>query len=248
MASAGSFFEPVAPAHSVHLGMSFSAAHWLSEQPVVAVPEGFYFCEATGSGRQALAAQAGADWVRFLSARAAELAPGGQLVLQMVGSQVDPASGERRVTARALMLAMAETARTMADEGSLDPAAVDRYVLAVYARSPEEAMAPLVGDPAGLGRAFSVLACRTDLVANPYVERWREDGDAAAYAESYGAFVRGFTESSLRRHLFVPGTPPGSADATLDAYFDRLVARFAADPLRDAFEDWTLTVVLEAAG
>ena len=75
LASAISFFEPAAPAGSVHLGLSFSAAHWLRRQPDVAVP-GFYFCEATGSARAALATQADADWTAFLEARAADLAPG----------------------------------------------------------------------------------------------------------------------------------------------------------------------------
>jgi hypothetical protein len=67
----------------------------------------------------------------------------------------------------------------------------------------------------------------------------------AGYARSYAAFVRGFAESTLRRHLFVPaaraGVEPGRL---LDEYFARLEARFATDPAADAFEDWTLTVVL----
>jgi hypothetical protein len=58
------------------------------------------------------------------------------------------------------------------------------------------------------------------------------------------AAVRGFTESSLRDHLFGPGASPEHADSALDQFFARLTARFAADPERDRFEDWTLTVVL----
>jgi hypothetical protein len=56
--------------------------------------------------------------------------------------------------------------------------------------------------------------------------------------------VRGFTESSLRDQLFEPGTKKGNAEAALDEFFRRLTALFAADPERDAFEDWNLTVVL----
>jgi hypothetical protein len=36
----------------------------------------------------------------------------------------------------------------------------------------------------------------------------------------------------------------GDVDGASDDYFARLTARFAADPERDRFEDWTLTVVL----
>jgi cyclopropane-fatty-acyl-phospholipid synthase len=240
LASAVSFYEATVPAGAAHLGVSFSAAHWLRTQPTVAVPDAFYFCEATGDARAALAAQADADWTTFLTARAADLAPGGRLVLEMVGT--DTSSGEPAVTARALLRAMTEVAAQLVDEGSLDRAAFERYLLPVYARTPEEARAPLER-PGPLAAAFTVEVARTDRVPNPYLDRWRADGDGAAYGRSYAAFVRGFTESSLRTNLFGPGGH-GDPDALLDDYFGRLERRFAADPEADAFEDWTLTVVL----
>ena len=134
MVSAVSFFEPAAPAGGVHVGLSFSAAHWLRDQPTVEVPDGFYFCEATGAARTALAAQADTDWTAFLEAHASDLASGGRLLVQMVGSEPAAEAGdEPRVTARLLLRAMAEVAAGMATDGDLDPGAVDRYVLAVYA-------------------------------------------------------------------------------------------------------------------
>lgn len=240
LVSAISFFEPAAPRGSVHLGLSSSAAHWLRRQPEVDVPEGFYFCEATGETRLELARTADADWRAFLAARADDLAPGGRLVVQMVGSE--SASDGEHVTARKLLQAMAAVAREMVGADALDGAVADRYLLAVYARTPEEARAPL--DEAPLRDQFDVIECRTDPVPNPYLDQWRGDHDAQAYATSYAAFVRGFTESSLRAHLFGPGARGASADERLDEFFTRLTARFAADPERDRFEDWTLTVVV----
>jgi SAM dependent carboxyl methyltransferase len=246
MVSAVSFFEPAAPAGGVHVGLSFSAAHWLRTQPTVDVPGGFYFCEATGKARTALAAQADADWTTFLEARASDLASGGRLLVQMVGSApAAEAGGEPRVTARLLLRAMAEVATGMASAGDLDPGAVERYVLAVYARTPDEARAPLERSGSTLAGSFTVVECRTDPVANPYLDQWRADGDAQTYAKSYAAFVRGFTESSLHTNLFAPGSQGKSVDDLVDEFFARLAARFAADPERDRFEDWTLTVVLE---
>jgi hypothetical protein len=235
LASAASFFGPVAPAASVGLGLSFSAAHWLRAQPDLAVPEGFSFSAAVGPTRDALRTQADDDWADFLRARAVELEAGGRLVVQMVGTTE---AGE--VTADRLLAAMAAVAGTMADDGALDPRAVERYVLPVYARTPTEARRPLDEDPR-LHEAFAVHDVRTDPVANPYLDQWRKDGDRTAYAASYAAFVRGFTESSLRLHLFGADPP----DGLVDDYFARLEARFAADPEADAFDDWTLTVVLE---
>ena len=81
-------------------------------------------------------------------------------------------------------------------------------------------------------------------VPNPYLERWREAGDAAAYARAAVGFVRGFSESALRLGLF-PGDGGGdAADPVIDELYARLEARFATAPERDAFLDWTLTVVL----
>jgi S-adenosylmethionine-dependent carboxyl methyltransferase len=246
MVSAVSFFEPAAPAGGVHVGLSFSAAHWLRDQPTVEVADGFYFCEATGAARTALAAQADTDWTAFLEARASDLASGGRLLVQMVGSEPAAEAGdEPRVTARLLLRAMAEVGAAMATDGDLDPGAVDRYVLAVYARTADEARAPLERSGSVLAGSFTVVECRTDPVANPYLDQWRADGDAQAYGKSYAAFVRGFTESSLRTNLFGPGSRGKSVDELTDEFFTRLTARFAADPERDRFEDWTLTVVLE---
>lgn len=241
MASAISFFEPAAVRGSVHVGLSTSAAHWLRTQPDVVVPEGFYLSEATGEARAAIMAAADADWTSFLLARASDLASGGRLLVQMVGTEVD-AAGEHHVTARGLLRAMAEVARDMVVAGTLDPDVVDRYVLGVVARTPAEARAPLERAP--LQHAFDVVECRTDPVANPYYVLWQDDRDSATYASSYAGFVRGFTESSLRTNLFGPGARGQSADAAVDDFFTRLTARFAGDPARDRFEDWTLTVVV----
>jgi hypothetical protein len=232
LASAVSFFEPATPAGSVHLGVSFSAAHWLRDPPAIAVPEGFYFCDATGAARAALSAQARDDWTNFLTARGTDLHPGGRLLVQMVGTD---ASGN--VTARRLLRAMAEVAAGMADDGLVGHDAVAGYVLPVYARTVGEARAPL----ARAEIPFSEIECRTDAVPNPYFTQWQADGDAAHYAETYTAFVRGFTESSLRNQLFEAVEDPERA---LAEFFERLSRRFRADPERDRFDDWTLTVLL----
>jgi len=236
MASAGSFFQVAAPVGSVRLGMSFSAAHWLSAQPDVMVPGGFYFADAMGEAQDVLHRQAADDWATFLRARSDELAPGGRLLVQMVGT-----NDAGQVTARRLLHAMAEVGEAMASEGLIGLDAVDRYILPVYARTAVEAEQPMHDDPS-LAAAFTVEEISVDPVPNPYLEAWKQDGDNYAYARSYAAFVRGFTESSLRLHLFDAVGDPGSR--VVEEYFGRLEARFAAAPMEDRFEDWTLTVVL----
>ena len=152
--------------------------------------------------------------------------------MQMVGTDE-----QGNVTARKLLRAMAEVADGMAEDGLVGHDAVRGYLLPVYARTVAEARAPVErGDV-----PFTEVECRTDPVANPYFTTWQADGDAAAYATAYAAFARGFTESSLRDHLFAGVHDP---DRALDEFFTRLTARFRADPERDRFDDWTLTVAL----
>jgi hypothetical protein len=242
MASGRSFFEPVVPPRLAHLQVSYSAAHWLRSDPDVAVPGGFYFSEATGAARASLARQAAADWEAFLRSRAVDLGRGGRLLVQCVGTEIDAAGGEQ-VTARELLASMTDVAGEMADEGRLSRKAVDAYVFPVYARTVAEAHAPLEAGGA-LRDAFDVVDVSTAPVDNPYLARWREDGDRESYARAYAGFVRGFAESSLRLGLFRSRRADDETDRLLDDYFRRLERRFAADPERDAFRDWTLTVAL----
>lgn len=241
MAVGRSFFEPVVPPGLAHLQVSFSAAHWLRSQPTVDVPGGFYFSEATGQARKDLAARAAEDWAAFLEARASDLASGGRLIVQCVGTDTT-AGGEEHVTARELLAAMTDVAEAMADDGELAPQAVRSYVFPVYARTVAEASAPVApGGP--LAGAFEVVEVSTAPVPNPYLQQLEADGDAAKYARDYAGFVRGFAESSLRMGLFQTEGATAT-DRLADDYFHRLEQRFTEDPERDAFRDWTLTVVL----
>ena len=139
---------------------------------------------------------------------------------------------------------MTEVAREMADEGELSREAVDGYVFPVYARTADEARAPV--DPGGaLHDAFEALEAldrpggqpvpravagrRGRRALRPRLRRLRQGLHGVVAAA--GLFGRG-------------GGPAGEADALLDEYFRRLERRFADAPERDAFRDWTLTVVL----
>ena len=218
LASAITFFEPAAPAGSVHLGVSFSAAHWLREQPTVAV-DGFYFCDATGDAATTLTAQADADWTAFLTARAQDLAPGARLLVQDVGTEpVVGGDGARH--------------REQAADGDARRRRADGRCRRARSRCRGAVPPPRVRPHPGRGcranrrdsdlaAAFTVIEARTDPVANPYLTAWKADGDAAAYGKAYATFVRGFTESSFREHLFTPGAV-GQVEQRIDEYFARL--------------------------
>src|SRR5262245_11620126 len=102
LAAAGSFFGQVVPDGTVRLGIGINASHRLREQAKVEIPDGMYFSEAAGEAREGIADQAAGDWLAFLTARAAELAPGGRMLVQGIGSSDDG----KRVSASKLLRTM----------------------------------------------------------------------------------------------------------------------------------------------
>jgi hypothetical protein len=172
------------------------------------------------------------------SPRAAELAPGGRLLVEGIGRTTAPDGTELVSAARPLRL-MWEVAVKLCDDGLLDRGVLDEYVIPVYCRSPEEATAPdaLAGD-------LAVGSAEVDEVASPYWEMLERDGDRDAYAEAYTAFVRAFSESTMASHLFEPGARGIGPAKLCDEFFRRFQAETAADPDAGRYEAWILRVVL----
>ncbi len=243
MASAGSFYDPVVASGTAQLGVSFSAAHWLREQPTARVPNSFLISDAAGADRKALARQADTDWSRFLAMRASDLCAGGVLFVQMIGI-LRPDGDEQQVTAGKLIHAMYDVAQGMVDDGQLRRKALDHYLFPTYMRTVAEATAPLDREGSPISASFRIDIAQVDEVPNPYFETYRKTGDKQAYAEQYVAFARAFSESTIREGLFAPGIVTGSVDDAVDDFYADLQRRTAQDPEWSKFEDWTLTVGL----
>ncbi len=239
----GSFFERVMPAQSVHFGMCSNAAHWFRKQPQVEMPEGMYFPQADGAVRGVLAGQAAQDWLAFLAARGAELAPGGRLLVQGIAT-VHDADGTEHVSAALPMHVMGEVASGLAAEGVLDRELLDRYLFPVYCRSRDEAIAPMAVGGA-LADVFEVVSATVDEVADPYWELFQRDGDAAAYARVYTEFIRAFSEASLMRDLFTPGAKVITPDVLCAEFFARFEAAVARDPAAARYRAWILRLVFK---
>jgi cyclopropane-fatty-acyl-phospholipid synthase len=238
LAAAGSFFDRVIPDASADLGMCSNASHWLRHQSTARIEGGMYFCEASGDERTAIADQAAADWLAFLSARARELRTGGRLVVQGIGSDD---AGER-VSASRLLRGMWRAADELAGDGLLDRETLDGYVFPVYCRSPAEAKRPV--EPGGeLAGELELVSESLVEVANPYWEAYQRSGDAEGYAKTYVEFVRAFAESTMLANLFEPGAHGIDPPELCDRYFERLQALSAADPDESRYEAWILRLL-----
>jgi hypothetical protein len=244
-ASVGSFFDEVASAGSIDLGMSFMAAHWLDGAIRLSSPGTLFFADMTGAARKDIRDKADRDWSLFLRRRAGETKPGGWLVIETMSSIEDPndpsglAAGGHR-----LYRAFWRVAESMANDGSLDPACLETFVFPLYFRELHEVGAPLERET-DLKDAFDIVELTSELIPNPYVRLLEEDGDTGAYARNYTAFARSFAESSFRNGLFDRSAASADeADRLAETFFGRLEALFAAEPGQYIFDNHSMTLVL----
>ena len=236
--AAHGFFERVTLPASITLGTSGSAAHWLSRQPPgLDMPRTLYRCDAPPDQRAMILAQAASDWHAFLAARAEELAPGGVLLVQMLGSdgEVSPV----RVSAAGLLKLMNECALQLVDEGDIPQAVYAAYCFPVVPRTIAEATAPVTEE---LTDRLELLHCGLTGIASPYQVAFEKTGDAAAFAGTYTAFTRAFSESSLRQSVFAFGR--GDPAKLTERFYALMEKALTARPEAYPFDDLTLAIMV----
>ena len=137
---------------------------------------------------EALAEVAAADWKNFLAHRAEELMPGGQLVLVIGAADASGATG-----LEPMMDLANDILRTLVAEGELGAQGYAAMTIASRPRSREEFTAPFErADIAELSLEELVIA----ETPNAAMLRWRQTGDAAAFASDItGFFIAAFGPS-----------------------------------------------------
>ncbi|MCA9285555.1 MAG: hypothetical protein KDA22_10085 [Phycisphaerales bacterium] len=229
LVSATSFYEPVVPRGIVDLGLSFAAIQWLSSPGPRGCGSALYFDQLKGESRTRMADQAHADWTRFLRRRADELAPGGRMVLDMMGV---PESGV--AAGHQAWQLVREVCEEMLAEGQLDANRLDDYVLPVYERTADEGRRPF-GESIGDRLHLDHLEMKP--VPDPFTQRYQADGDASALATEFVGFFRAFSEPSLREGL-------GLDDAAVESLYHRLTSRIEVAAKGFAFDVHALTMVI----
>jgi len=220
-AEARSFYERLFHAGELHLAWSAIAVHWLSRVPEP-IPEHIFSSRATGAVRAALERQSRRDWAAFLTHRADELVPGGQLVVVGGAAADDGASG-----AEGLMDAADAELVELVGDGLLDAAEYARMTIPTWNRTRAEFLAPLEdGPPAQAWRVEE-----HDLLASPdtLLEAYERTGDARAFADAVTAFFSAAFTPSLLSALD-DAREASDVRALTSAFESRLAARVAADP------------------
>jgi hypothetical protein len=218
-----SFYGRIFPAATVLLGWSAIAVHWLSRVPEP-IPDHVYCAFATGSARDAFARQSAADWDAFLTARADELRPGGQLVVVGGAALDDGTSG-----AEALMDELNDAIRADLAAAGLTEAEYRDMNVPTWNRTLAEFTRPFAPDGTATKAGLALHEDRVELVPDQYLLAYRGNGDADAFADAVTGFLRAFTEPSLFETL---DRPPAERAAVADAVYGRVRDALAQDPER----------------
>lgn len=232
LVSATSFFTPVTPPGIVDLGLSFAAAQWLAEPGPTDGGTALYFDQLAIGARMRMADQAAADWRRFLQLRRDELAPGGRLLVNVMGTvDGEPSAGHD------LWCIVRDVCLRMAADGMLDPARLDTYVVPVYERAVDEVRRPF--ESAGLGLELEELEVRR--VGNPASDRYRANGDAQVFGQTMTGFFRAWSEPSMRAGLALD-------DAAAQRLYGDVESRIATEADDFEFGLHTITALVTKVG
>lgn len=217
LASATSFYEPILPTGTLDLGFSATAMHWLSRKPCD-IPDHVHAVGATGPSLTEFQGQAAKDWEAILLCRAAELAPGGRLVLVNFG--VDD---EGRYLGNTGGVNMFDTFdaiwRGFVSNSTITEAEYGAMTLPQYYKSVQEFRAPLDDSESQVSRAgLSVEHCETRVVPCPFAADFRNHGDAERFAAEYVPTLRSWSAATFRAALS-PDRPDDERDRIIDGFY-----------------------------
>ena len=245
-ASGTSFHRRIFPKGTLHLGFSATAMHWLSRLPGP-LTGAVQAVLATGAERAAFAEQGRLDWESILMHRAAELAPGGRMVV--ANFCVDPQGRYLGNTGGVNMFANFQKHwAALGEAGVIREAEVRAATFPQYYRTMEEFAAPL-NDPASpVARAGLKLAhISTAVTGCPYADDFTRHGDAKRFAAAYVPTLRSWSESTFFGALD-DGRPLAERQAIIDRFYGAYEDEVAAAPQGQAMDYVHCFMVIEKAG
>ncbi|MBV8774641.1 MAG: SAM-dependent methyltransferase [Deltaproteobacteria bacterium] len=228
-----SFYETVLPRQYVDLGWCSYAAIWLSRIPA-RIPGHFISLAATGEVRAAFERQAAEDWRLFLSLRAADLRPGGRLVVVLPGLSYDGVAGFEPL----FNIANAALSELVI-EGIVPAEEREQMVIGNYGRRRSQLLDPLREN--GQFQGLTVEHCDLSPLPDAAWTDFQRDGNEEVLISRHAAFFRA---------IFVPSLAGAISDHTrrlvcADQMEQKLKQRLAANPA--PFHSFVHTMVLANA-
>jgi len=194
--SGSSFYSPVLPANSLHLGFSATAMHWLSQKPGD-IKNHVHMVGADADDRAIFAKQAAMDWETILLQRARELKSGGKLVL--VNFCIDEQGRYLGNTGGVNMFDNFNANwQNLVDDGVITSDEYRSMTLPQYYNSVDEFSAQLVQTDSDAYKAgLRLVDIETAIVPCPFAEDFKQHGDANKFAKAYIPTIRSWNESTF---------------------------------------------------
>ncbi len=216
------FHHQLLPDRTLDLGFSATAMHYVRERPC-RIRGHVHHVGATGAALAAFDAQAAADWQAILLARAAELRPGGRLVIMSFGK--DEKGRYLGNTGGVNMFDTFELHwKAMADAGRITDAEYNAATFAQVYRTPGEFTAPLTDPASSAHRAgLRLVSASTGVTPCPYRAAFDANPGigARAFAQSYIPTLRSWSET-----VFLNALSEDRADAERRALVDEFYLRY----------------------
>jgi hypothetical protein len=202
------------PDSSVTLGWTSWAVQWLSRVPALIPDQVQVAYSRDAVVRAAFSEQAAKDWRRFLVHRAAELRPGGRLVVLSMALDDHGDFGYRPAVA-----AIYGAVLDLVDEGFISKEEARRMVIPTVGRSRQDFTAPFVksGSFAGLTLEEIDVFYGEDRIWTEF----QSHGDARTYGARWAAFSRASVCPTLAAAL-------DDKEVRAAEFIDRMEARMIA--------------------
>ncbi len=235
-ASGTSFYRQVLPRASLNLGFSATAMHWITGTPCP-IRDHVHAVGAQGRELAAFTEQGMQDWATILRHRAAELVPGGRLVL--VNFCIDEEGRYLGNTGGANMFDTFNFLwQRLRDDGAITAREYQNTNFPQFYKTVEQFRAPL-DDPHGPLRAagLSLEHIETRVVPCPYKAEYLANGDLDAFAPALVGTLRSWSET-----VFMNGLDPTSPAARRHSVVERFYKSYE-DEIRAAPEDHAMDYV-----
>ncbi len=228
LVSGTTFYKQILPSGSLDIGFSATAMHWLSTK-VCNISNHVQAVGAEGEELESFREQAHRDWRQILLHRAAELKPGGKLILINFGRDE-----QGRYLGNTGGVNMFDTFNRIwldfLDQERIDRAEYENMTLPQYYNSVEEFSAPLTDSGEEVYRAGLRLDhIDTRVVKCPFAESFAEHGDVDRFAEEYIPTIRTWNESIYFNGLS-PERPLDERKAIIDDYYNTYKDMVRNDP------------------
>ncbi len=231
---AGSFYESLMPPGTVHFATAFNSLLWLDRVPAVPVPGRVVYRRPHPPRADrimpaetivAFAQQAERDLLRFLQSRAAEMVPGGKVLV------VSPGDDDQGSVSDGLYDVLNDACLDLIAADRLERSRYEQFTMPLYFRTVAETRAAVERAGSPLKDAYTIDRAETLEVPTPFLVEFDKTGGAAILADAYTGFLRAFSEPVVRAALV---GEDGDA-ALIDELYDRVHARLKADPERYRF-------------